>query len=132
MFFVDFCNCFAFVIRVYLSRVISMFFNNSENLKYYDLIVVGNTLNAVVSAGMAAKNGKTVALVTESELLFSEYSESLLGFIKKDSNLFNMLVDMGVAPINIGNEYHIPAGMASKTALRFLKENNVEEIDWSL
>lgn len=103
-----------------------MFFNNSEKLKYYDLIVVGNNLNAVVSAGMAAKNGKTVALVTESELLFSEYSESLLGFIKKDSNLFNMLVDMGVAPINIGNEYHIPAGMASKAALRFLKENNVD------
>ena len=122
---VDFYTCIAFIMRVYLLLVIGMFFKNSKKITEYDLIVVGNNLAAVVSAGMAAKSGKTVALVSESELLLSEYSEGLLGFIEKDSNLYSLVETMGAKPILVGEEYQIPAGMASKIALKYLKENNV-------
>ena len=102
-----------------------MFFNNPKNHKNYDLVIVGNNLAAVVSAGMAAKTGKSVALVTESELLLSEYSEGLLGFVKEDSNLFSLLTSFNANPVDLGKEHQIPAGMASKIALEFLKQNNV-------
>jgi len=102
-----------------------MFFYNSKSIKNYDLVVVGNSLSAVVSAGMAANAGKTVALVTESELLFGEFSEGLLGFVKEASPIYKLLCDMGVKPVLCGNEYHIPRGMASKIALKYLRENNV-------
>lgn len=102
-----------------------MFFKNSQNYEYYDLIVVGNNLAAVVTAGIVAKSGKTVALVCESELLLREYSEGLLGFVKENTNLFSLLNSMGAEPILVGGEYQIPAGMASKIALSYLKENNV-------
>ena len=102
-----------------------MFFKNSQTIKNYDLIIVGNSLAAVISAGTAAKNGKSVALVTQSELLFGEISEGLLGFVKNNSPLYDLLLELGANPTKVGDEYHIPSGMASKIALKYLKENNV-------
>ena len=102
-----------------------MFFENAEVLNNYDLIVVGNGLDAVIAAGSAAKSGKTVALVTESELLLSEISESLLGFVNQKSPLYELLLELGASPIKVGDEYHIPSGMGSKIALKYLCENNV-------
>ena len=102
-----------------------MFFENAEVLNNYDLIVVGNGLDAVIAAGSAAKSGKTVALVTESELLLSEISESLLGFVNQKSPLYELLLELGASPIKVGDEHHIPSGMGSKIALKYLCENNV-------
>ena len=66
MVYVNFCTCIAFIMRVYLLLVIGMFFKNSKKITEYDLIVVGNNLAAVVSAGMAAKSGKSVASVEKA------------------------------------------------------------------
>lgn len=98
-----------------------------KNLKkHYDLLVAGNSLAAVFSAGMAAKSGKSVAIISDSELLFSEFSEGFLGFVKDDTFLFSLLGTMGVNPIGISGEYHIPQGMAAKAALKYLRERNVD------
>lgn len=102
-----------------------MLFNNGTKIKNYDLIVVGNSLAAVLSAGNAAEKGKSVALVTESELLFSEYSEALLGFVKGENPLFDLLKKLGAEPYDLGEEYHIPSGMAAKIALKYLRDRNV-------
>lgn len=102
-----------------------MFFKNSQKIKNYDLIVVGNSLAAVIAAGTVAKSGKSVALVTQSELLSGEISEGLLGFVKNNSPLYDLLLELGANPTRVGEEYHIGGGMASKIALRFLSENNV-------
>ena len=102
-----------------------MFYNNTPTIKNYDLVVVGNSLAAVVSAGKAAKSGKSVALVTQSELLFGEFSEGLLGFLKENSPIFEILTDMGIKPADVGKEYHIPCGMAAKAALKYLKNAGV-------
>lgn len=102
-----------------------MHFKNSEVLKHYDLVVVGNTLDAIITAGTVAKSSKTVALVTESELLLSEISESLLGFVSNTSPLYELLLELGAKPTKVGEEYQIPSGMASKIALQYLLENNV-------
>ena len=58
MVYVNFCTCIYFIMRIYLLLVIGMFFNNFKKITEYDLIVVGNNLAAVVSAGMAA-NGES-------------------------------------------------------------------------
>ena len=97
-----------------------MFFKNSQKIKNYDLIVVGNSLAAVIAAGTVAKSGKSVALVTQSELLSGEISEGLLGFVKNNSPLYDLLLELGANPTRVGEEYHIGGGMASKIALRFL------------
>lgn len=102
-----------------------MLFAKDEKLKTFDLIVVGNNLAAVITAGLNAKIGKKVALVTESELLFSEFSEGMLGFLTKTSPLTDILIQMGAKPFDLGDEIHISCGMASKIALKYLRENNV-------
>lgn len=102
-----------------------MFFKNSQKIKNYDLIVSGNSLAAVISAGKAAKSGKSVALVTQSELLLGEISEGLLGFVNNNSPLYDLFLELGAKPTEVGNEYHIPNGMASKIALEYLIKNNV-------
>ena len=102
-----------------------MFFKNCEKIKSYDLIVVGNSLSAVISAGRAAKSGKKVALVTQSELLSAEISEGLTGFVRGESPLYDLLLELGAAPVKVGEEYHIPSGMASKIALEYLIKNKV-------
>ena len=102
-----------------------MFFKNYKKIKSYDLIVVGNSLSAVISAGRAAKSGKTVALVTQSELLAAEMSEGLTGFVREDVPLYDLLLELGAAPVRVGEEYHVPGGMASKIALEYLIKNKV-------
>lgn len=102
-----------------------MFYKNGVITEKYDLIVVGNNLAAVFSAAMAAKGGKSVAIVTESELLFSEFSETMIGYAEPESFLFSLLVNMGVEPIFMGDDFIIPPGMAAKSALKYLRDRGV-------
>lgn len=102
-----------------------MLFARDEKIKTFDIIVVGNNIAAVITAGLAAEKGRKVALVTESELLFSEFSEGMLGFLKRTSPFTDILIKLGATPVDLGEELHIPRGMASKIALKYLRDNNV-------
>ncbi len=100
-------------------------FYNKEKITNYDLVIVGNSLAAVLSAIKASKKGQKVALVTASELLMSEFSETKLGYISAHSPILHTLSELGIKPVEICGEYCLPAGMASKSALKALRNSGV-------
>ncbi len=98
---------------------------NETKIKHYDLAVVGNSLAAVLTAKRVADLGKKVALVTPSEQLMSEFSETKLGYIPAHNPLLPALSELGAEPEAICGEYCLPAGMASKVALGALRDSGV-------
>lgn len=100
-------------------------FYNQKTIKYYDLIVVGNSLAAILAAAKMSEQGQRVALVTGSEQLMSEFSETMIGYIPKGSPLLPILKKLGAEPQPLGEEYCLPAGMAAKCALKYLREKGV-------
>lgn len=104
-----------------------MFFEG-ENGQHqdFDLIITGNSFAAVYTALRAAKAGKRVAVVTNEELLCSEFSETLLGFVHPGSQAEAMLAQLQISPVPVSaGEAHIPQGMAAKAALSALLEAGV-------
>ena len=102
-----------------------MFYKGSEKLKKYDLLVLGNSLAAVISAAKSRKAGESVALITESELLLSDFSESMIGILQKESTVFPELGKIGIIPEKREENFIIPQGAASKSALEYLLKAGV-------
>lgn len=100
-------------------------FYNKEIISHYDLVVIGNSIAAVLTAKRIGDMGKSVALVTGSEMLNSEFSESQLGYISPHSPVIPALDEIGADPVLCDGKCCLPAGRSAKTALKALRESGV-------
>lgn len=101
------------------------FYGQKEVVRFYDLAVVGNSAAAVVAALFAAQNGKTTALVAPGEILFSEGSESLMGFLKENT-CADFLKLLHLHPVSVGDgTWQVPSGECARGVLNALRSAGV-------